>query len=88
MSQVRAPNSSSCSARWSSGADPDGNNTTLLMVFKYMTRVLLKFESQYMLPDERAYLAAQVASTDLQFANNQYHSMMAIFRKRGPQPKR
>ena len=67
--------------------EPDEGNTTLNMIFKYIKSAPGKFESKYMLPDEIKYLDAQVESMALSFANNQGHSMMCIFKKRGPPPR-
>jgi hypothetical protein len=63
--------------------EPDEGNSTLNMIFKYIKSAPGRFESKYMLPDEIQYLSANVESTVLSFADNQGHSMMCIFKKRG-----
>jgi hypothetical protein len=63
--------------------EPDQGNSTLTMIFKYFGSAIPKFSSRYMLPDEIAYLDAQVETADLHLASNGRHSMMCIFKKRG-----
>lgn len=66
------------------GVAPDQGNTTLGMIFKYVYGPVPKFSSQYMLPGEIAYLDAQVETADLHLASNALHSIMCMFKKRGP----
>ena len=62
------------------GAEPDESNTTLLMIDRFLrTR---KIESQYMEPDEMAYLAEHIEYANLFFRNDEHHSMTAIFKKK------
>ena len=68
------------------GVAPDQGNTTLGMIFTYVASPVPKFNSQYMLPGEIAYLNAQVETADLHLASNGLHSTMCMFKKRGPQP--
>lgn len=64
------------------GVESDGANTTLAMIESYIHTAPPVFKSKYILPHELAYLNAEVATTDLRLANNQGHSMMAVFLKR------
>jgi hypothetical protein len=66
--------------------EPDQGNSTLTMIFKYFSSTFPKFASRYMLPGEIAYLDAQVETADLHLASNGRHSMVCIFKKRGPHP--
>jgi len=66
--------------------EPGEGNSTLNLVLGYVKSAPGKFTSKYMLPSELAYLDQHVESADLHFANNQGHSMMCIFKKRGPWP--
>ncbi len=68
------------------GVGPNEANTSLNMVFKYIRSAPLKFESEYMLPAELAYLNAEVETADLHLANNQRHSIMCTFKKRALRP--
>jgi hypothetical protein len=65
------------------GVEPEGVNSTLAMIYKYVVAAPSKFESKYMLPSELEYLNAQVETASLHFANNQAHSIMCLFKKRG-----
>jgi demethylmacrocin O-methyltransferase len=64
------------------GADPDGENTTLRMLERYIHGYPPKFESKYLLPFESAYLEEYVESLVISFRHDQEHSMVCIIRKR------
>jgi len=68
------------------GVEPDEGNSTLNMIFGYIHSAPPKFASKYMLASELSYLDTWVETADLHLANNQGHSMMCIFKKRGPNP--
>ena len=64
------------------GADPDGENTTLRMLERYIHGMPPKFTSKYLLPDERAYLDEHVESLVISFRHDKEHSMVCLIRKR------
>ncbi|HJX65791.1 MAG TPA: class I SAM-dependent methyltransferase [Polyangia bacterium] len=64
------------------GVEPDGANSTLAMIERYVRGVPPRFESKYMLPEEKQYLNEQVEFADLNFRNNSLHSIMCIFKKK------
>lgn len=64
------------------GADPDGENTTLRMLERYIHGYPPRFESKYLLPLERAYLEDFVESIVISFRHDMDLSMVAIIRKR------
>jgi cephalosporin hydroxylase len=64
------------------GVEPDGGNSTLTMIERYIRGAPPKFESKYMLPEEMQYLNENVEFADLNFRNNSVHSIMCIFKKK------
>jgi hypothetical protein len=64
------------------GADPDGENTTLRMLERYVHGQPPKFDSKYLLPQESAYLDKNVASLVISFRHDQEHSMVCLIQKR------
>lgn len=62
------------------GAAADGSNTTLRMIELFFRTE--KIESQYMTPEEMAYLSEKIDFCNVFFRNNQGHSTVAIFKKR------
>lgn len=67
------------------GVEPDGANSTLMMINSYMAGVPPSIESKYMLPEEKKYLTDHIEWAGLFFRNNAAHSMTCIFRKRAGQ---
>jgi hypothetical protein len=64
------------------GVEPGGANSTLAMIEGYVRGVPPRFESKYMLPEEKQYLNEQVEFANLNFRNNSLHSIMCIFKKK------
>jgi hypothetical protein len=64
------------------GADPDGENTTLRMLERYIDGMPPKFTSKYLLPSESAYLDEHVESLVISFRHDREHSMVCLIRKR------
>ena len=60
--------------------NPDGNNSTLQMVFDFLQRGLL--QSEYMNPEEEMELTYSIAQCHLFFNNEDRHSIAVIFEKR------
>jgi hypothetical protein len=64
------------------GVEPDGSNSTLAMIERYVRGNPPKFESKYMLPEEMRYLNENVEFANLNFRNDSEHSIMCIFKKK------
>jgi hypothetical protein len=64
------------------GADPDGENTTLRMLERYIHGMPPRFDSKYLLPEESAYLDEHVESMVTSFRHDREHSMVCLIRKR------
>lgn len=71
---------------WSGfGVEPDGANSTLTMITKFISTGRL--ESRYLAPAEAKYLTRNIEFCNLFARNNRYHSMTCILKKR-TSPKR
>jgi hypothetical protein len=64
------------------GVEPDGANSTLAMIERFVRSVPPRFESKYMLPEEMQYLNENVEFANLNFRNNAEHSIVCIFKKK------
>jgi hypothetical protein len=64
------------------GVEPDGSNSTLGMIEGFVHGSPATFESKYMLPEEKKYLAEHVEFANVNFRNNQHHSIVCIFKKK------
>jgi cephalosporin hydroxylase len=67
------------------GVEPDGANSTLAMIERYIRSAPPKFESKYMLPAEMQYLNDNVEFASLNFRNDGEHSLMCILKKKQKQ---
>lgn len=64
------------------GAEPDGENTTLRMLERYIHREPPKLDSKYLLPSEVAYNQEHVDSVVISYRPDGDRSMVALIRKR------
>ena len=63
------------------GVEPGGGNTTLKMIQDFMGSASPVFRSQYMRPEEQAYLDAHVEYANLVY-RTESRSIVCIFRKK------